>query len=463
MTKNPFVKAVTKRKFLKILLYGDTGVGKTWFALSFPSPAVIDTEGGTDFYADSFDFSVIDTRSFSEVMAAVDFLEKENHGFETVVIDPITTVYEALQNGRLEFKAKKNKSDDESKVDTENIDFSPLDWGSIKRNYKSLMTRLVNLDMHVILIARQKDKTEKNKKGEMIKIGETFDGEKGTPYNLDIFGKLIVEGNKRVILIEKSRLGDWDKGSRIENPSFESFKHLVNNGNGQQVHHSSEDEAATKDGVFFQERENKPSTRLLRDNENKGINAPTVQNLFTWFGALGMPKDSSLRYKQYCYEKYHVDHMQELTPDQLLEQRSILFNAMNVEAKKQAFCAHIAEYSIPEKEIPVPTSLIDIPVVPETQKPQELPLPLPAKTVGNGKESGLRVQINTMLRTYYRADDNLVAQYLIKELPAGRNGIDEMTATELAAMKKNIKALMEAVGNGNAQQAIVTESEPEPF
>jgi len=45
--KNPFIKASTKKKHLKISLYGAPGVGKTFFALGFPSPAVIDLKGGT--------------------------------------------------------------------------------------------------------------------------------------------------------------------------------------------------------------------------------------------------------------------------------------------------------------------------------------------------------------------------------------------------------------------------------
>ena len=32
----------------KGLIFGASGVGKTWFALSFPTPYYIDTEGGAD-------------------------------------------------------------------------------------------------------------------------------------------------------------------------------------------------------------------------------------------------------------------------------------------------------------------------------------------------------------------------------------------------------------------------------
>ncbi len=455
--KNPFVKASTKRKRLKILLYGDSGAGKTLFALSFPKSAVIDLEGGTDFYADRFDFSVMDTRSFAEVMEAVDFLENEKHEFETVTVDPVTIIYEALQDGRLEFKAKKNE------VDTENIDFNYKDWGQIKRNYKMLMTRLINLDMHVIMIARQKDKNEKNKKGDMVKIGETFDGEKGTPYNLDIFGKLIVENNKRVLLIEKSRPGDWDKGSRIENPNFESFKHLLVIDNGQAVHHASEEDAAKKDAEFFRQREVSVPNEPARDNSNKGINAPTLQNIFTWFNALGLPSDYELRYKQYCYKKYSVQSMAELTAEQIQEQRAILTNAMNIESNKQKLREHLATYQI------LDSSSIDIPaqsqslksgptLVPsaqyETPKQPEPPKQEPPKTNGtngtNGddektKANGRKLIIDK-LSSHFGGDVILINDFLGTSLPGHELQPDMDNLAEFsAAHLKNIYAKVKAL------------------
>ena len=102
--KNPFIKASAKRKHLKIYVYGDSGVGKTYFSLTFPEGTVIDLEGGTDFFSDRFQFHVLDTKGFAEVMDAVNFLEKGKHSFKTLVIDPVTIIWSALQEGRLEFK-----------------------------------------------------------------------------------------------------------------------------------------------------------------------------------------------------------------------------------------------------------------------------------------------------------------------------------------------------------------------
>jgi AAA domain len=45
---SPFTKAATRPKRPKILVHGESGDGKTTFALRFPKPVVLDLEGGTD-------------------------------------------------------------------------------------------------------------------------------------------------------------------------------------------------------------------------------------------------------------------------------------------------------------------------------------------------------------------------------------------------------------------------------
>ncbi len=342
--QNPFVKASTKKKYLKIAVYGPPGVGKTYFGLGFPSPAVIDLEGGTDFYADRFQFSVLDTKSFAEVLNAVEFLETGHHDFKTIVIDPITVIWSALQDGRLEFKTQ---NIDKAVSGEEKAFFSYQDWGQIKRFYSMLMTKLVNLPMHVVMAGRQKDEYEIKKNGDMTKIGVKIEAEKSTPYLPDICFRLEVDerSGQRVGIFEKDRSGHFPKGSRVGGISFETFRPLIEeiSKGTQQATHQKEEDAGAKDAEFFQQEE--------------------------------QPRQQS-----------------------------------------QA--------------------------QPQGQRP-----------TGNGKEAALRMQINALLRSYYREDEGRIAEYLIKELPEGKGGLDEMTADELTVMKGNIKVLMEA-GNGSRQTII---------
>ena len=51
-----FQKANKVPRRLKMYIYGESGTGKTVTSLHFPSVACIDTEKGTDFYGEIFDF-----------------------------------------------------------------------------------------------------------------------------------------------------------------------------------------------------------------------------------------------------------------------------------------------------------------------------------------------------------------------------------------------------------------------
>jgi hypothetical protein len=388
MGKNPFIKAETKKKYLKISIYGGPGVGKTWLALGFPKPAIIDLEGGTDFYSDRFQFSVLDTKSFAEVLNAIEFLETGNHDFQTLIIDPITVLYESLQEGRLEFKIKNiNKASSGE----EHSDFTYRDWNAVKKFYKLLMNKIINLSMNVILLGRVKDETIM-KGDQMIKTGyRKIDGEKSTPYLPDIYGELIVENKKRILLIEKSRCGEWDQGDRIIDPSYETFRHLVegNQTTSVTVTHAGEEEASQKDAEFFQQHEGKkqgngnksqnqqqtPQQQKQQKTEqkpeekqktiagskgNKGKGNDngkeiSVKAIWTKFGNLKYPVEYQDLYKFYYLAKFKgITSMNELPQAQLKELDIGLAYALENENHREQFKKHLEGFRPKQSQTTVP-------------------------------------------------------------------------------------------------------------
>jgi len=342
--KNPFIKASVKVKHLKIVIYGGPGTGKTYFALGFPNPAVIDLEGGTDLYADRFQFSVLDTKSFAEILDAVNFLETGQHDFKTLVIDPITVIWSALQEGRLEHKT----NDNINKVlsGEKNFNFTYVDWGQLKRFYSMLMTKLVNLPMHIVLVGRQKDEYDirgNDKVGiEMIKIGVKMESEKSTPYIPDIFFRLEVgKDGKRVAIFEKDRSGHFQVGTRIENISYETFRPLIESTKGtEQVVHQSEEDAGKKDAAFFQAHE-RPSPKT---NGNGNGASPSFDELISLFKVLELRCDES-SYSNYLISKYGVEELSHLTWQIFNEQKKILLNMSDKPEIKEQFQAKLLELS----------------------------------------------------------------------------------------------------------------------
>ncbi|MBF0607415.1 MAG: ATP-binding protein [Magnetococcales bacterium] len=193
---NPFFKrAATIDRRVKLFLWGDSGAGKTTLALQFPSPVVIDFEGGTALYGNSFGFDVLQSNSPDEVMSAIDWLLKNKHNYKTLVVDPITILWDALQKKWSDIFLTRNKVSKGYKH--EFYDMQPKDWQTVKSEFKDILRKLIALDMNVIVTAREKIKYKEGSM--MIAMGETFDGEKSLPYMFDTIVRLYLDKNGRHI------------------------------------------------------------------------------------------------------------------------------------------------------------------------------------------------------------------------------------------------------------------------
>lgn len=189
----PFQPAVESQRRLKLLLWGDSGSGKTTTALQFPSPAIIDLEGGAEHYGRDFPFDVLKATTADEIAAAVDWLLTHDHDYRTLAIDPISLYWDALQKKWSDIFLRRNKSSKGHRL--EYYAMQAKDWMTIKAEHKELVRKLIQLDMNVIVTARQK--TLYADQGFMRAVGETFDGEKSLPYLVDTILRLYRDDNGR--------------------------------------------------------------------------------------------------------------------------------------------------------------------------------------------------------------------------------------------------------------------------
>lgn len=187
--------ASTKR--LKALFFGEAGSGKTTAAIKFPRPYLIDTEKGAvnDQYVkilkDRGGVSFA-TSDFDEMVREVRALLSEKHDYATLIIDPITTVYDDLIN-----KA-------EQKVGSE----FGRHYGEAKKEWKRLGNLLTRLDMNVIITCHAK-----NLYGDNLKVlGQTFDGPKGLDYLFDLSFLISKRGPDRVGTVKKTRIEAFADG-----------------------------------------------------------------------------------------------------------------------------------------------------------------------------------------------------------------------------------------------------------
>jgi hypothetical protein len=180
-------EAVTKR--LKLFLFGGAGAGKTTAAIQFPQSYVIDCERGTENYDKLINDSgsaVFQTTDIHEVIAEVKALLTTKHDYRTLVIDPITTVYNDLLD----------KS--ELKVGS---DFG-RHYGAANKEMKRLANLVMSLDMNVVMTAHAKKEYGAN----LAVIGQTFEGWKQLDYIFDLVINLDKKGKKRFAKVTKTRI-----------------------------------------------------------------------------------------------------------------------------------------------------------------------------------------------------------------------------------------------------------------
>lgn len=210
--KQPELVVPTKPKFM---ISGESGVGKTFFALEFPKPYLIDSEGGAtrEQYMEKLRkaggvyFGKEDgAQDFKTVNEEVRQLCTTKHEYKTLIIDSFSYLY------MLE------AADAETKVGSE--------FGRDKRvaniPTRQLMTLLEKIDMNVILIAHSKDKWERRGK-DLINAGTTFDGWEKMEYTLDLWIEIIKGG--RTFNVKKSRITSLPQGQAFP-LSYDKFAEL---------------------------------------------------------------------------------------------------------------------------------------------------------------------------------------------------------------------------------------------
>lgn len=191
MSKLRGVKPTTIEKKLKALFYGSAGVGKTMAAISFPKPYLIDTEKGSTNtqYVKVLEESggiVFHTADFDELVNEVKALLTETHNYKTLIIDPLTIIY----NDLLDKSALK--------VGT---DFG-RHYGEASKKMKVLLGLLLRLDMNVIITSHAKNEYGQN----LSVLGQTFDCYKKLDYLFDLVFEVQKRGLDRVGIVKKSRV-----------------------------------------------------------------------------------------------------------------------------------------------------------------------------------------------------------------------------------------------------------------
>ena len=221
---------------LKILGFGDSGTGKTTFALTFPKSVIVDSETGYDFYKTNPNISLMaTTNSIYDLEKILDEVEEliEQNKIGTFTTDSISKFYANLQYVYQDLVEKRARRKGQ---DVDDAGLSQREWAKIKTTLKRINdTKLMmaSKGVNIVDIAQQKDLQEK-RGDSFVKVGVAPDYVKNANYDYDIILNMYTEEDKKTGethyygKILKDRTQKYKKNEIIENPSFKNWEDIYN-------------------------------------------------------------------------------------------------------------------------------------------------------------------------------------------------------------------------------------------
>lgn len=205
-------KATLEDAKLKIMVWGESGCGKSRFALSAPAPIVVDLEGSTRLYANEFDFwkAEIDKTNEKASNSAIltksvveEIIKGEYPDRKTLVIDPVTDLLDTIED----LCAKQYEQMIGKKIGELN-QLQKTKWYAYRRECsRSMLNQLKDAPVNLILIARAKTVWD-SKDGKTQPVGLSYDALEIVEYLMDIVIQLEKTPSGTRAVVKKSRLGN---------------------------------------------------------------------------------------------------------------------------------------------------------------------------------------------------------------------------------------------------------------
>lgn len=279
-------KATLNDAHIKVLVWGESGSGKSRFALSAPNPLVVDLEGSTRLYANDFDFlrAEVDVRvpEASNPGALVNNIIKEiianqYPDAKTLIIDPLTDLLDWIEN----FCATEYEKQIGKKITDLNAIQKTKWYAYRKETSRKTLDKLKNLPMNLILVARSKNMWD-TKDGKLQPVGQTYDCLEIVEYLMDIVINLEKKENEIVAKVKKSRLANLPevlpvrdfnsilnaiKETKTSSEPEEKEEKKIEDNTMQEVFESVVDEITSSDTKFNYEDMKRLEEKHLKEQE----------------------------------------------------------------------------------------------------------------------------------------------------------------------------------------------------
>ena len=193
-------------------MWGPEGSGKTRIGMGMPKPIILDSEKGTEWYADEFPDAVVEhITTFDDTCERVREIIQRPGDRLSIVIDSVTMIHKDLILKWTDLFETRNQKSEGFKIDY--YELQPKDYRLINADWDRLIRELSRVDMNVLLLSRE---TDAYAKGSFMKaIGVKPDCYKGIPYFVDVNLRLTRDPSGK--FLAKVDGGDnLESGSRLK-------------------------------------------------------------------------------------------------------------------------------------------------------------------------------------------------------------------------------------------------------
>lgn len=173
---------------IKALVYGQPGLGKSTLALSTPDPVLFDFDGGIQRVNGAFQCPTLQVQNWTEVLQALQELEKEPNDFKTIVIDTAGKMLDYMSTYIIQQDNRLGKRD---------VSLTLQGFGARKIMFINFLKRVSMIGKHVIFVAHEREEKDGDIRIVRPEIGGSSAGD--LIKELDLVGYMQAIGNKRTI------------------------------------------------------------------------------------------------------------------------------------------------------------------------------------------------------------------------------------------------------------------------
>lgn len=196
----------------RFLVYGESGIGKTRFAATFPKVIFLDIDDGLA----SVDWEIarIPVNSWDELYEAYTYLAEGDHEFESIVIDSLNEAQHlALQNTVDKFPSVRRSYESLP---------AQGDYGKMLSDFDNMIRALKALPYHIVYIAQVASAERETDIVQPQLVGKA--SSRNVCRKMDIIGYLYRETDKLAMSFAASEFVTKDRSGRlpsvVHNPTF---------------------------------------------------------------------------------------------------------------------------------------------------------------------------------------------------------------------------------------------------